>query len=171
MAIKIGTGFKTHLSVRCFAVGMSDEKSQGAELSMTEKRLLLALNKIGGFGTPEQLQEAMLPDAIAELSKQLKIRLGSAFSDTGITIGDSQRARIIEKLLDIETEDEFSLPDGDKEPFQQMTFTLADDQAEFIKDMLKKAKEDIEGIETFGNENSNGNALYKVVLEWGEQKI
>ena len=25
--------------------------------------------------------------------------------------------------------DEFSLPDGDKAPFQQMTFTLADEQA------------------------------------------
>jgi hypothetical protein len=65
----------------------------------------------------------------------------------------------------------FTLPDGDKEPFQQMTFTLADNQAEFIKEILKKAKNDIIGTETFGNENSNGNALYKIVKEWAEQRI
>ena len=63
-------------------------------------------------------------------------------------------------------EDEFTLPDGDKEPFQQMTFTLADEQAEFIKEMMKKAPI----AETYGNENSNGNALYGIVKEWDEQK-
>jgi len=71
---------------------------------------------------------------------------------------------------DIDTKDKFSLPDGDKEPFQQMTFTLADDQSELIKEAIRKAKNDMRGIETFGNENSNGNALYKMVMEWEEQK-
>jgi len=58
--------------------------------------------------------------------------------------------------------EDFSLPDGDKEPFQQMTFTLADEQAEFIKAKLAdlKKSEEFMYIETFGNENSNGNALY-----------
>ena len=63
---------------------------------------------------------------------------------------------------------EFSLPDGDKAPFQQMTFTLADSQAEFIKEAIRKIKEEKPDIETFGNENSNGNALYVVVLQWEE---
>ena len=62
--------------------------------------------------------------------------------------------------------DEFELPDGGKEPFQQMTFTLADEQAEFIKAMLKEAPDG----ETYGNENRNGNALYAIVSEWVEQK-
>jgi hypothetical protein len=53
---------------------------------------------------------------------------------------------------------EFSLPVGDKEPFQQMTFTLSDEQAELVKETLKKAKQNDFG-ET-ENENSNGNALW-----------
>lgn len=65
---------------------------------------------------------------------------------------------------------EFSLPDGDKAPFQQMTFTLADAQAEFIKEAIRKIKEAKPNTETFGNENSNGNALYEVVLQWEELK-
>jgi hypothetical protein len=70
--------------------------------------------------------------------------------------------------LDDDMTDNFDLPDGDKEPFQQMTFTLADAQAEAIKDALSLAKPQI--IETFGNENSNGNALYLIISQWVEQK-
>ena len=55
---------------------------------------------------------------------------------------------------------EFSLPDGDKEPFQQMTFTLADEQAEQIKNAIADIKQtdEYKYCETLGNENSNGNA-------------
>lgn len=68
--------------------------------------------------------------------------------------------------------DTFSLPDGDKSPFQQMTFTLADEQAEHIKnaiDEIKKSQE-YKYVETFGNENSNGNALYLIISEWAGQR-
>lgn len=66
---------------------------------------------------------------------------------------------------------ETDMPDlasGDKEPFQQMTFTLADRQAETIKEALSKAKGDsnFEHVDKMGNENSNGNALFFVVQEW-----
>jgi hypothetical protein len=68
--------------------------------------------------------------------------------------------------------DEFSLPDGDKAPFQQMTFTLADEQAEQIKNAIADIKktEEYKYAETMGNENSNGNALYLIVMQWGEQR-
>jgi len=68
--------------------------------------------------------------------------------------------------------EDFSLPDGDKEPFQQMTFTLADEQAEQIKNALSDAKqlEEFKYIETFANENSNGNALYLIISQWAEQR-
>ena len=68
--------------------------------------------------------------------------------------------------------EEFSLKDGDKEPFQQMTFTLADEQAEVIKQALAdmKATEEFKYAETFANENSNGNALYLIVAKWAEQR-
>lgn len=68
--------------------------------------------------------------------------------------------------------DDFSLPDGDKEPFQQQTYTLADAQAEKIKNAIAEVKktEEYNYVETFGNENSNGNALYLIVSQWVEQK-
>lgn len=60
------------------------------------------------------------------------------------------------------------LPNGDKEPFQQITFTLADEQAEKVKEAIEKVKksENYKFVDTMGNENSNGNALYCLVLEW-----
>jgi len=66
----------------------------------------------------------------------------------------------------------FSLRDGDKSPFQQMTFTLADEQAEQIKNAIEEIKstEEYKYAETMGNENSNGNALYLIVMQWAEQK-
>ena len=71
-----------------------------------------------------------------------------------------------------EFDTEFELPDGDKEPFQQMTFTLADEQAERIKEAMTEArgKEEYKYIETFANENSNGNALYFIISEWFQQR-
>lgn len=77
--------------------------------------------------------------------------------------------------FEIDSEDfgeEFSLPDGDKEPFQQMTFTLADEQAEQIKNAIADIKktEEYKYAETMGNENSNGNALYLIVMQWAEQR-
>jgi len=77
--------------------------------------------------------------------------------------------------FDIDAEnlgEDFSLPDGDKAPFQQMTFTLADEQAEQIKNAIDDIKktEEYKYAETMGNENSNGNALYLIVMQWAEQK-
>jgi ParB-like chromosome segregation protein Spo0J len=67
---------------------------------------------------------------------------------------------------------DFSLPDGDKAPFQQMTFTLADEQAEQIKNAIADIKEteEYKYCETLGNENSNGNALYLIIMQWAEQR-
>jgi hypothetical protein len=73
---------------------------------------------------------------------------------------------------DIETSDSFTLPDGDKAPFQQQTYTLADAQAEQIKNAIADVKktEEYKYVETFGNENSNGNALYLIIMQWAEQR-
>jgi len=68
--------------------------------------------------------------------------------------------------------DSFSLPDGDKAPFQQQTYTLADAQAEQIKNAIADVKktEEYNYVETFGNENGNGNALYLIISQWAEQR-
>jgi hypothetical protein len=67
---------------------------------------------------------------------------------------------------------EFNLPDGDKSPFQQMTFTLADEQATQIQNAIQDIKmtDEYKYAETMGNENSNGNALYLIIMQWAEQK-
>lgn len=64
--------------------------------------------------------------------------------------------------------DNFELPKGDKAPFQQMAFTLADGQAELIKQAIEEVKglEEFKFIETMGNTNTNGNALYLIVSQW-----
>ena len=49
-----------------------------------------------------------------------------------------------------------------------MTFTLADAQAEAIKEALGLAKSC--QVETYDNENSNGNALFAIVSQWAEPK-
>ena len=68
--------------------------------------------------------------------------------------------------------EDFSLKDGDKEPFQQMTFTLADEQATVIKNAIDEIKgtDEYKYAETMGNENSNGNALYLIVAAWAGQR-
>ena len=65
------------------------------------------------------------------------------------------------------------LATGEKSPFQQLTFTLADEQAEKIKEAIAEVKksEYYKHLEMFANENSNGNALYGVIMEWYQQKI
>ena len=122
-----------------------------------EKMLNIALNKISGDWDRPRL-------------KDLLEELDSGEFDVNLTGFDEKE---IETLMTQFHQDEyntdFELPDGEKAPFQQMTFTLADEQAELIKQNMVIAKKDI--VETFDNENSNGNALYRMVKEWGEQKI
>jgi hypothetical protein len=68
--------------------------------------------------------------------------------------------------------EDFTLPDGDKSPFQQMTFTLADEQAIQIQNAIADIKQtdEYKYAETMGNENSNGNALYLIIMQWAEQR-
>ena len=75
-------------------------------------------------------------------------------------------------VSDEDLSDEFSLPEGDKEPFQQQTYTLADEQATVIKNAIADIKKTdaFKYVETYGNENGNGNALYLIITEWAAQK-
>ena len=60
--------------------------------------------------------------------------------------------------FDVEESEMPDLSDGDKQPFQQMTFTVHDEQAEDVQAAIAKAKGMGHG-ESAVNENSNGNAL------------
>jgi hypothetical protein len=119
--------------------------------------------------TPEQQAEFIIKDNVGFGEWDWDILANewdaALMTDWGLDIGG----------FDLKAEEfgeEFSLPDGDKSPFQQMTFTLADEQAEQIKNAIAdiKATDDYKYCETFGNENSNGNALYLIIMQWAEQK-
>lgn len=62
---------------------------------------------------------------------------------------------------------DFDLPDGDKSELEQITFTLHNQQAEFIKYAIGQIDE---YSETFGNTNKNGNAIYELVTQWAKLK-
>ena len=73
--------------------------------------------------------------------------------------------------LDISPDDfgnSFVLPDGEKPEICTMTFTVHEKQKELIEYAMSLVKD--EDIETFGNTNKNGNALYEVVKQWAELK-
>ena len=69
----------------------------------------------------------------------------------------------LEKLVgmfDVDDVEPPTLADGDREPFQQITFTVHDDQAATIRQAIEKAKKS--GPFDGPNENSNGNALARI---------
>lgn len=74
--------------------------------------------------------------------------------------------------LDFDAGDEVGmpdLPDGEKEPFQQKTFTLHDDQAAIVDDAVTLARTN-PLADTGLNENSNGNALALICEQWLENQ-
>lgn len=116
----------------------------------TERAMNLAANSrhiAGEFD--EAAAEAML--------RELEESMGEAFDDL----------RFDELLAEV-TPVEFiardapppQLASGDREPFQTMTFTVHDTQADTIRAALKRAKAD--GAFSGPNENSNGNALARI---------
>lgn len=76
------------------------------------------------------------------------------------------------KALDFDAGEEVGmpqLPDGDKEPFQQKTFTLHDEQAAIVDDAVTLARTN-PLADTGINENSNGNALALICGQWLEAR-
>jgi hypothetical protein len=118
----------------------------------TATRVLLADNRTSDLGTYDDAALAALVQSVA--------------SDAGTLLGTGYTDADLDELLAALTppgEDEWAdafgaLPEGDKEPFRQMTFTVHDSQHEVIERALADAKsrEDFTGSP---NENSNGNAL------------
>ena len=62
-----------------------------------------------------------------------------------------------------------ALPNGDKEPYQQKTFTLHDEQAAIVDDAVTLARTN-PLADTGINENSNGNALALICGQWLEAR-
>jgi hypothetical protein len=111
----------------------------------------------GNF-TPEQKKRFILVDNAPE---------GMAGDWDSVILAEDYELPELEEIgIDLESLGQFSvgevappeLADGDRAPFQQMTFTLHDEQAETVKEAIAKAKSEGHG-ESAVNENSNGNAL------------
>lgn len=139
---------------------------------------LKACKAAGLTEVPIVIADQLTPEQQAEFI--IKDNVGFGEWDWDLLANEWDAALITDWGLDIggfdlkaeEFNEEFSLPDGDKSPFQQMTFTLADEQAEQIKNAITdiKATDDYKYCETLGNENSNGNALYLIIMQWAEQR-
>ena len=64
--------------------------------------------------------------------------------------------------------EDFKLPEGEKANICTMTFVLATEQRDAIEAAIASIKksEDYEYMETYGNENTNGNALALLIEKW-----
>lgn len=131
----------------------------------------------------EQVPIIFADNLTEEQQKEFIIKDNSSFGewDWDLLANEWNTADLIDWGMDVPEEwsldpeelgEDFSLADGDREPFQQMTFKLADEQADQIKNALDDIKklEEFKYVETFANENANGNALYLIIMQWAEQR-
>jgi len=81
--------------------------------------------------------------------------------DYDLTLTGFDGDEIAELLREVDTVDMPTMPMGEKSPYQQITFTLHDSQAEEVQAAIKIAKSAGPFIAT-QNENSNGNALARI---------
>lgn len=93
------------------------------------------------------------------LQVELQDLQAAEFDMSLIGFDDQELADIANPMA--EETDMPELPTGDKEPFQQMTFTLHDTQAEQVSMAMAAAKSMGPFLDS-PNENSNGNALARI---------
>ena len=146
------------------AIGMED-----VQIVESDGKRIIAVKRMDiDLDTPEGRELALADNASAKANiifdaELIEAELGEAVCEEwGVDTGVSNDG----------FGEDFSLKDGDKEPFQQMTFTLADEQATVIKNAIDdiKGTDEYKYAETMGNENSNGNALYLIVATWAGQR-
>ena len=122
-----------------------------------DKALNVALNKITGDWDPVKLTEL-----IGELDLD-----GYDLSLTGYSEKELE-AILAEVRLDPDSlTDEFELPDREEVTEHTMNVTMHKDQIAIVEAAIDLALAEGDVV-TFGNENRNGNGLYKVVSEWLE---
>jgi len=119
------------------------------DLSEDEERLILAtLDPIAAMAATDRDQLAALLEEVSTGEAAVQAMLAEMAEREGIVPTD-----------DAAWGDAFgALPDGEKSPFEQMTFTVSTAQAATVRDAMTRAKHGAAFDDT-GNENSNGNAL------------
>jgi len=150
------------------AIGLNEllvVESDGSKL-VAVRRTDIDLN------TPEGRELAIADNRTGEVGLEWDIEVLRSLANEGVNLETFWNPGELEELLAaIPSADEWAdaagaLPEGDKPPFQQMTFTLSDDQAEVVKRALEAAAAEGPFLAS-GNENRNGNALHRVCAAFG----
>ena len=120
-----------------------------AHMTPAQKRAyILADNKLAlNSGWDDELLRIEL-DELADIGFDIEL--------TGFTLGEVESMSFEDDALD----EMPGLPEGDREPFQQITFTLHDEQVEQIRAAIDSAK--ALGPFDSPNENGNGNAIARI---------
>jgi hypothetical protein len=118
------------------------------------KAYIIADNKLAlNAGWDEEMLRLEF-DELAELDFDLEL--------TGFTLDEIG-------MFDAEEVEMPELSDGDKAPYQQVTFTLHDEQAAIVGDAIMLARTN-PLADTGINENTNGNALALICQQWLEAR-
>ena len=118
--------------------------------------------------TDEQRRAYMLVHNKLTMNTDFDFELLDSELDEIVDIDMSEFGFDINDISPDDFGDEFSLPNGDKPEICTMTFTLHQEQKSLIEYAMSLVENDV--LETFGNTNKNGNALYEVVRQWAEQR-
>jgi len=152
-------GNKTYDRARELGIPIREIESDGKTLFVI-KRTDLA------YDDPRAKELAIADNRASETGLEWDAEVLASFADDGIDLSQFWFEDELERLLEVPDADDWAeafgaLPDGEKSPFQQMTFTVSDEQAEQINAALSAAKAQGPFVDT-GNENSNGNALARI---------
>lgn len=129
--------------------------------------------------TPEQVEGYLIADNMSgadddlvRLAELLEGQQHAGYDLESVGYDADELAALLDGLAQAEdaewSEALGDLPDGDRAPFQQMTFTLTDTQAAQVREALGVAKDSAPGQDETGNANSNGNALAHIIAAWLE---
>ena len=117
--------------------------------------------------TDEQIRAFRLADnKVGEMAQWDMDLLPLELADIALPMADFG----FEVISDEDFSENFTLDDGEKKPFQQISITVHDEQAKLILAAIKYVYDQKAVTETFTNENHNGNGLYEVVRQWAVQK-
>ena len=117
--------------------------------------------------TDEQIRAFRLADnKVGEMAQWDMDLLPLELADITLPMADFG----FEVISDEDFSENFTLDDGEKKPFQQISITVHDEQAKLILAAIKYVYDQKAVTETFTNENHNGNGLYEVVRQWAVQK-
>jgi hypothetical protein len=145
IAYRAGDGVLTLIDGHCRGEHWADVEWPVIVLDVTDEEadlVLVSHDPLAGMANvDESKMQALLDSVEIECLDLLEALQGNSF--------------------DVGEIDAPELASGDKEPFQQMTFTLHDSQADIVRAALDIAKK-AGAFTDSPNENSNGNALARI---------